>query len=317
MIQSWPQWIKGTVVLSLTVGLLGYVLSIVDIASVWALLVDASPLRLTLISLLSLAAYAWLPTWRWQQTLCAMDHRVQFRSLLFARWGSQPLKTAIPFKGGEAFRAIWLQRRHQIPLLDGAASIFFDMFLVAVAQLLFLALGLSLAGSELQHGFLPALLILSVGLGLSSPQVQRLGVFVATRLHQKLGEIAERLAYGFLRFPNSTRLKLVSISLLVELSEILSMWFCFWALDIEVPMAAVLLSMPIVMGFTLIPITLSGFGTREIAILYLFRSYGSPEQLMAAALLFTSVEFILPTLLGIGVLPPFLSRMSQFEEKRV
>jgi hypothetical protein len=309
-VKSSAQWLRGIATLVLTVALLAFVLARVDLTAVWRILSAADPTKLTIITVLSLVAYAWLPTWRWQRTLQAMSHALPFGTLMFARFGSQPLKTVIPFKGGEAFRALWLRRRYAIPVLDGAASILFDMFLVAVAQLMFLALGLFLAGSELRHGFVPALLLLALGVGLSSPSFQRAIVQLATRMHQKLGEIAEKLAHGFLRFPNRVRAHLIGISLLVELSEILSMWFCCWAIGLDVPMSAVLLNMPIVMGFTLLPITLSGFGTREIAIVYLFSVYGSAEQLTAAALLFTAIEFILPTLAGLLVLPSFISRLS-------
>ena len=304
------KWLRGGATLVLTLGLFYFVLSRVDLDAVWAILGAAETGKLGLITLLSLAAYAWLPTWRWQRTLDAMQYRLPATTLLFARLGSQPLKTVIPFKGGEAFRALWLRRQHGVPVLDGAASILFDMFLVAVAQLLFLAVGLLLAGSALQHAFVPALLFLGLGLGLSSRTVQRACVQVAAKLHTKLGDIAERLAHGFLRFPNAVRVRLIGISLLVELSEIVSMWFCCWALGLEVPVSAVLLNMPIVMGITLLPITLSGFGTREIAIVYLFSAYGSAEQLTAAALLFTAIEFILPTFVGLVALPRFLSSLS-------
>jgi len=303
-------WLRASLTVFATVGLLAFVLFSVDIDAVWNIIMAASPSRMLVITLLSLAAYAWLPTWRWQRTLQAMSHDISFNQLMFARFGSQPLKTVIPFKGGEAFRAIWLRRCYGMPVLDGAASILFDMFLVAVAQLTFLALGLFLAGSELKHGFVPTILMLSLGIGLSSRTVQRAAVRVAGIVHVKLGDVAERLAYGFLRFPNAVRARLLAISLVVEISEIVSMWFCCWALGLHIPMSVVLLNMPIVMGFTLLPFTLSGFGTRELAIVVLFSTYGTQEELTAAALLFTTIEFILPTIAGLVVLPSFLSRLS-------
>ena len=312
--QSARLWPRRIVVVGLTAGFVYYLTQQVDVSAVCTLLQSAPTGRVLLLAIFSLGAYAWLPTWRWQRTLRALGHTIGPGSLLLGRWGSQPMKTVIPFKGGEAFRAIWLKKRHNVPLLDGAASIIFDMFLVAIAQLAFLAVGLSLAGSELQHAVVPATVLLSLGVGLSSREVQRLGVHVAHRIHHKLGHIAERLAHGFLQFPWAVRLRLLVISLWVEFSEIVSMWVCCWVLGLQVPPSVVLLSMPIVMGVTLIPITLSGFGTREMAILYLFSAYGTPEELMAAALLFTGVEFLLPTVTGLVLLPIFLSRISSHSE---
>ncbi|MFT5432710.1 MAG: hypothetical protein ACI9OJ_003412, partial [Myxococcota bacterium] len=231
--------------------------------------------------------------------------------LAFARFGSQPLKIVIPFKGGEAFRALWLKRREGIEIVSGAASILFDMFLVAIGQLSFLCVGLAMLGSEPKHLIIPATLLSLIAAGLTSRRLQHFGLWVAGAISTKLGALVEQLAHGFLRFPLGTKLKLVLFSYLVEFSEIFSMFLCARALGVDLPLGVVLLNMPIVMGITLIPVTISGLGTRELAIITLFAGYASPEALASVALLFTAVEFILPALVGCGFLSPFLGQLAE------
>ncbi len=87
------------------------------------------------------------------------------------------------------------------------------------------------------------------------------------------------------------------------------MFLCCLVLGVDVPLWAVFVYMPIVMGITLVPVTISGLGTRELAIVVLLAAHATPEQLTGAALLFTAVEFIWPALLGCAVLSPFLAAL--------
>ncbi len=302
-----PHWGRGALVLAVTVGLLAFVVSRVDLAGVRSALAGADPVALFATAAFSLLAYALLPSLRWQRTLLALGHRVPFGTLVFARFGSQPLKLAIPMKGGEAFRALWLSRRTPVPLGDAAATIVFDMFLVGVAQLLYLVMGLSLARSQLATALLPSVAVLGVVLALGSSFVQRLGLRLATRVSGRAGRALEQLARGFLDLPLSTKTGLLGLSLLVELTEILAMVLCLRTLGVPVPTWAVFAAMPVVMGITLLPVTISGLGTRELAILTLLGSFAPPEALLATALLFTTLEFLLPALAGTLVLPAFLA----------
>ena len=301
---------KATALLLVSGGLLAFVLLRVDLREVGAVFGGAHPGLLSGTVAFSLLSYLLLPTARWQGTLRAMGYRLPFRSLAFARLGGQPLKFAIPLKGGEAFRAIWLRRRHGVPTTHGVSSILFDMFLVAVGQLSLLCFGLALAGDSIAGALLPAIGLLGLGLLLGSKAAQRLGLRVARRVSERLHGRLEELCHGFLTLPLGTKAALTALSYVVELSEVFSMWLCCRALGVPVPLWACFVYMPIVMGITLIPVTISGLGTREVAILALFAGFGTDAQLTGAALLFTSVEFILPSLLGCAFVASFLRQIA-------
>ncbi|MFT5433221.1 MAG: uncharacterized membrane protein YbhN (UPF0104 family), partial [Myxococcota bacterium] len=116
-----PRYVRGIALMLVSVGLLTWVLSRVDLAEVGAIFAGADRWLLFAAAAFSLASFAVLPTIRWKMTLRAMGFGPTFKWLAFARFGSQPLKIVIPFKGGEAFRALWLKRREGIEIVSGAA----------------------------------------------------------------------------------------------------------------------------------------------------------------------------------------------------
>ena len=304
-------WLKGIALIAVSASLLTFVLTRVDLARVGRLLLGADPLLMAALLVFSLASAAVLPTIRWRITLRAMGYSLTFRQLLVCRLGAQPLKFSIPLKGGEAFRALYLRRRHGVPITAGLASILFDMFLVAIGQLSFLCVGALLAGSTaIRSAVLPTFALFGLALILSSRHLQELGLRVARAMSQTLHDKLAELAHGFLRFPLHKKIELTAISLLVEFTEVFAMVICMAALGLSVPTWAIFVYMPVVMGLTLIPVTLRGLGTRELAVVMLFGAFASPEELTSAAVLFTVVEFVLPALIGCFFLSSFLSRLA-------
>ena len=307
--------IKGLLLFAVSASLFVYVLSSenVDLPRVWDLMSQANVLLVVVAIVFSTLSFALLPTLRWQRTLSAMGYRISFRRLLFVRFGAQPFKFSIPMKGGEAFRAVYLRRRFGVPMAEALGSILFDMFLVAVAQLTFVCIGVALAGSDAHHVFLPAAGVLTIGLVLSSKRFQgwlvRLTRFGPSWLHDRVKQVV----HGFLRFPLSTKCELTAMSFVVEFSEVFSVYLCCLALGFQVPMWAVLTYMPIVMAWTLIlgPVTIRGFGAREAAFLTLLQGLASPEHLTSAVLLFEFVEFILPAALGCFFLSSFVADLGK------
>ncbi len=311
MTDTQRRWLKGIALFSISFGLLAYVVSRVDLPTVWRILTNADPALLAVAFTFSATAFACLPTLRWRTTLQAMGYDLPFKKLVYVRFGAQPFKFTIPLKGGEAFRAIYLRRRHGVPMTAGVASILFDMFLVAVGQLTFLCVGVALAGSAVQRALLPTVALFGIGLLLSSKRVQGWAVSVAGMISSKLHQKVSELAHGFLRFPLHKKLQLTAISFAVEFAEIFSMYLCCLTLGLDVPLWAAMAYMPIVMGFTLIPVTIRGLGTRELAILLLFAGLATPEELAGAALLFTVLEFIMPAIIGSLLLSRFVADLAE------
>ena len=99
-------------------------------------------------------------------------------------------------------------------------------------------------------------------------------------------------------------------SLVVECAELFIMALYFHTIGVPISFGTICTLMPVVVFISLIPVTISGFGTRELAILTLFAGMASAVDLTGAAVLFAGVEVILPALLGCTMLVPFLGRLS-------
>lgn len=96
-------------------------------------------------------------------------------------------------------------------------------------------------------------------------------------------------------------------SLAIEGCKLLIILFSFKSLSIDLPVDALLLwgSMTIIAAY--LPMTYWGLGIRESAVIVLFAGYAAPGHLLAAGLLMTFVDGLLPVLLGLFFIRPFLN----------
>ena len=311
-----PKWLHGVLLSGVAVALLSVLLASVDIEIVASVLATVNPLHALGLVSFSLLTWIMLPTWRWRAILSAMGHRVSFWGLARARMGNQPLKVIIPFRGGEAFRALWLRSQAGTPLLSGLASVLFDLFLVALSQAIFLGVGLSLAvgldGQTLgTSAVVGATTVVAVVVALWFRPLHLLGLAIVQRISPTLATRVEPLVHGFLRFGMRTKLRLLGIALIVEFGESIALWACFRTVGIEVPLFAVFTALPAILGITLLPVTIGGFGTRELAVVWLFAAYADPASLTGAALLFSAVEFVMPALFGLAFLGRFSRELAE------
>lgn len=104
---------------------------------------------------------------------------------------------------------------------------------------------------------------------------------------------------------------LVSYSLLLKGMELVGYFLVFRALGLNVPLKPLLVFAPLAMLVSEIPVTFLGLGSREAALVFFFSSFGSPEKLLAAGILISFAEYILPNLLSLLALKPFLDKMTK------
>jgi len=90
----------------------------------------------------------------------------------------------------------------------------------------------------------------------------------------------------------------VFFSALTWVANIGAMACCFRAVRSVVPLAAISQSTPIAILAGSAPISVSGIGTRDGAMLLLLRSYGSDAEVVAASFLFTAIIFGFLPLVG-------------------
>ncbi len=90
---------------------------------------------------------------------------------------------------------------------------------------------------------------------------------------------------------------------------LLSFKVLFMSLGVDIPLSAVYTLSPIITFIATLPLTLSGFGTREAAVIFFFSLYAGPEQLFASGVVMSVLEFIIPSLLGLILFKKFYGDM--------
>lgn len=76
-------------------------------------------------------------------------------------------------------------------------------------------------------------------------------------------------------------------------------WLCYRALHAEVPLTYIMAVLPIAIFIGLVPITLSGMGTRDSAVIVLFQNYAPSETSLSVGILYSIFGYWILSLLGI------------------
>lgn len=104
---------------------------------------------------------------------------------------------------------------------------------------------------------------------------------------------------------------LISYSLFLKGFELVDYFLVFKALGLDIPLKPLLMFAPLAMLISEIPITFLGLGSREAALIFFFSGFAPLERLLAAGILISFSEYLLPNLLSLLVLKPFLDKMTK------
>ena len=91
--------------------------------------------------------------------------------------------------------------------------------------------------------------------------------------------------------------------------HIFQIYLFILAANIDITYSQALLYIPLVLIISLIPVSIAGFGTREISLLYFFEGLTSPENIVLASLMI-SLRYFIPGFLGVSLLLLFGEKSS-------
>ncbi len=218
----------------------------------------------------------------------AVDYPVAFRRCLSAVMAAVTLNAVLPGRGGDLTRAVFLSEdRGSFTVVLGAVIVerLFDIFALGLLALI-LGFGIDASAAPAWIGLgvcgaaLMALWLL--GLGERAP--------VARRIAMRLG----LGAYRIVRRPGRA-LGVATIATVGWLGVVGVMWCCFRAVRSPIPAAAVAGATPVGILAGIVPITVSGIGTRDAAMLLMLHERGAEAEIVAASFLYTAAIY--------GVLP--------------
>ena len=266
-------------------------LQFVDPEVILRTLSSANPLYLVLCILI-MFSYPTSIAWRWKFLLKRLDYDITFWESLCVVMGTWPIMSVTPLKSGDLIKGIYV--RDKIPVAVATGSIITEKILDLSSLILF-----SIFGSLILSQWY-ILLIASIVVVLIS------GILMVVR-------------YGNIPFADRFKTKYDSLFLSVKvlLAEpgsfafilifslvkwLLVFWqtdLCFKALGVDIPFSFMIAALPIAIFIGLIPISISGMGTRDAALIYLFSGFTSPGICLSVGILYSIFGYWLLSLIGL------------------
>ena len=277
-----------------SVGLISWLLSRADLAQIWQTIQTADFGLLSLAFSMFYIAY-FLSARRWQLLLGALGVQARLWTLV------QSFSIAILFNnflpstiGGDAYR-MYDSFRMGAGKSRAIAVVFIDR-VIGLSALILLAFTVSLfAGEAASKIPLLRLFLLGAmaGVVLLAWIVFGSGGKVLMRLTQGQNTLMKiihgimgKLYYGFHLFEGRSDVlfRAVGLSLLIQINVVIHALIITRALQIEVPVLAMFIIVPLSTLIMTAPISINGIGLRESIFVFFFGLYGvAPEQALAFA----------------------------------
>jgi uncharacterized membrane protein YbhN (UPF0104 family) len=222
--------------------------------------------------------------------------------------GCNPIKGILPFKVGELVIIAYMKKKHNLSYPRGLFSLLPGyVFSFIVLIIIYSCGGIFYFHNPSQRIIYTAVfcLILFLITPLSLRQIPRLINWCA----KKYWNHPEELTSLIEKYDPKAIHNIILHSVGIEGSKLLIIFVLLKSLGIEIPIDALLLLGSATIIAAYLPITYWGLGIRESAILFLFSGFATPEKLLAGSLLITFVDGVLPVLLGLFFIKPFLNSL--------
>jgi len=288
-------YIKTGLILLITVVVFLVLFRNIDFSSVFQILIDSNKIFLFFAFVLSFVVEI-IVAKRWQIILKTMDFKISLKEAFCIIMGTFPFALITPSFSNDFVRAVPLQKRIRISKVVGTC--FTERFFDFLTLFIFFFIGILLTHNF--HFISFALLFLVIMVSVV--------IFINVKFELPIGEKWRERVNNILL---SIRMMCSGTHIIIP---VIFYSFCLWAVTIiqtmilfeavglSVPLVDTMANLPIAIFIGQIPITFGGAGTRDAAIIFLFSSFASPQQLLAVGILFTFMRCWILAIIGI----PFL-----------
>lgn len=251
--------------------------------------VDLSTALLAVVVLFALIA---VQAWRWTFVARALGTSVPLvPAWVISQIGAffnQVLPSSI---GGDAMR-VWRLRRRGVRTGLALSSVLLDRVVALVGTILIVAVGLPwllswMDTDALRAGIVAVVLVGAAGVAMllsadRAPLVRRLANVRALARVLQVPALARRVL-----FKPRTAVFTLALSVIIHLGVALSVWLLARATGVELTWAEVGFLVPVVILFSMVPITIAGWGVREGAMVVALGTVGvGREEALAISVLF-------------------------------
>jgi uncharacterized protein (TIRG00374 family) len=203
--------------------------------------------------------------------------------------------------GGDAVRTYALNRLH-VPAADAFASVFLDRLLGVVSLFVMAVLALGLARSLAHDRFVLVALAATAGLcAVAAGMIfsRRAAAFGETMVARVPSARARRagsaIVGGLQRYAVERRILagVLLLSIAVQVLRVLQAWCLGVALGIAAPLTTYFAFIPVILLVMLLPISVNGLGTSQVAFVLLFGRVGvASGQAFALSLLYLALGVV-------------------------
>ncbi|MFQ5808224.1 MAG: lysylphosphatidylglycerol synthase transmembrane domain-containing protein [Armatimonadota bacterium] len=313
------KWAKYILASAVTVAIFVVLLRKIDARGVVEAVRGAQTAPLVGAAVLSIIIKVFVGADKWRRILAALSCRVPLGEALFIRTANAPLRVT-PGKLGTLLAAVYLWRHRGLAFAKGVSSLMLERLQNLTVLLAFIVLGPMFfqvaAPAQLNHLFSGRALLVSAAcvVILGTLYAFRHPLYdLAARRSAKLANVIRDLASCFHEIRAGRQAGLLLYAAVAQAGEITMGYLIFRALGVSVPFGTVLVGLALIVVVSNIPITLLGFGTRELTVLYLFSGYAAQPELLAVGMLISAIGYILPLAVGLPFLAPFLRTLAEPE----
>lgn len=270
------------------------------------------PLLVALV-VLSVLCHVLLGTDRMRRVFGEMGVDLSIPEAFALRIGGDPLRFLLPAQSGLVLDAMYFWRYRGVPLDRTSGTLAFDVGLNLAGTVVWLAVGLLALGSGQ-----PWWLMLGAAVALAAllavflvADLHDLWVRIVSRVHPGLGRIARGLLAPFREMPLGRRLFFLGYGVVFQARWPATCYLLFVALSLSPGLAEVVTYTSLALLAGQLPFTFRGLGAREAVIVTAFAHLAPAHTLCTLGLSLAIIMQAIPMLLGIPLVPWYLSRVAR------
>lgn len=252
---------------------------------------------------------------RWRRMI-TLKYPISYYTALKIYYIGETLNLILPSKAGDLSKSYFLKTYQVCPASFGASSVVFEKLLDLFALVFALLVGLIFHEAPFHfsvNAFGALLLFIAAFIiFLKADEIDIIRRLVLRTGIQRLVRIYEE-AISFIQIIRRQKIRLfafILVSIAFWLGHLFQIYLFFISANVPVSYADVIYYVPIAILIGLIPITIAGFGTRDMAFLTLLSSFAPPEHILVGSLLF-STRYFIPALFGLVFVNDYLAYITR------
>lgn len=251
--------------------------------------IKSADIKLLITALIIFLSTPFILAQRWNIILRAQNIKIGYQKILKFYLGSVPISKISPSNSGDLTRAFYL--KNKLTLSGNIGIIVLENLFDILSLLLLVLLGSFLLKSAIIAVISLIFILTILGFIIYGPKIKISNE--KWRIRTDNFFLTKKIAI------NNPRLLLVllAFSLIPWLIIIICIKLLFLAFAVNLPFHIILATQPIVIFLGLLPITFSGVGVRESAMLFLYSTFANDSVVLSVGLIYSiSAAIILPLL---------------------